>query len=93
MPRSVEHGASLLADPTRASESAIKKLIIKYPLDRFLIKNFIAYFPEEGVLQIAPQLWQELRHYEVIDVLKSVDEQIRYYIDRHTKKSGRTRFY
>ncbi len=86
----LEHGVSLLADPTKASDNAIKRLIITYPLERFLIKNFISYFPEEGVLQIAPQLWQELRHYEVIDVLKSVDEQISYYIDRHTKKSGRT---
>ena len=53
----------------------------------------MAYFPEEGVLQIAPQLWPELRHYEVIDVLKSVDEQISYYMERQTKKGGRTRFY
>jgi len=42
----LEHGASPLADPTRVNDSAIKKLIIKYPLQRFLIKNFITYLPE-----------------------------------------------
>ena len=57
---------------------------------RFLIKNFIEYFPEEGVLRIAPQLWQELHHYEVMDALKSADEQISYYVARHTKRGGRT---
>ena len=51
-----------------------------------LIKNFIEYFPEEGVLQIAPQLWKELHHYEVLDALKSADEQISYYIARYTKR-------
>jgi len=83
----LERGVSLLADPVRASDSAIKRLIITYPLERFLIKNFIAYFPEEGILRIAPQLWQELHYYEVIDALKSADEQISYYISRHNMGS------
>jgi len=59
-------------------------------VNRFLIKNFIEYFPEEGVLRIAPQLWQELHYYEVVDVLKSADEQISYYVARHTKKRERS---
>ena len=86
----LEHGASLLANPVGVSDSVIKRLIITHPLERFLIKNFIAYFPEEGVLQIAPQLWHELRYYEVIDALKSADEQISYYIARYTKESRRS---
>ena|SRR5713226_1093598 len=60
---------------------------ITNPLERFLIKNFIEYFPDEGVLQIAPQLWHELRHYEVMDALKSADEQISYYLSRHNRGS------
>ena len=82
----LEHGASPLANPVGVSDSAIKRLIITHPLERFLIKNFIAYFPEEGVLQIAPQLWHELHYYEVIDALKSAEEQISYYIARYTKE-------
>ena len=79
----LEHGASPLSDPTKPSDSTIKRLIITYPLERFLIKNFMEYSSEEGVLRIAPQLWQALCYYEVVDTLKSTDEQIRYYEDRH----------
>ena len=82
----LERDSSLMAHPIEASDLAIKRLIITNPLERFLIKNFIEYFPEEGVLQIAPQVWQELHHYEVLDALKSADEQISYYTARHAKR-------
>jgi len=83
----LEHNSSLMAQPAEASDQAIKRLIITNPLERFLIKNFIEYFPEEGVLRVAPQLWQELYYYEVIDAVKSADEQISYYVARHKGKS------
>ncbi len=82
----LEQDASIMAHPTEASNEEIKRLLIDMPVQRFLIKNFIEYFPEEGVLRIAPQLWQELRYYEVVDALKSADEQISYYVARHTKR-------
>ncbi len=82
----LERDSSLMARPAEASDLAIKRLIITNPLERFLIKNFIEYFPEEGVLQIAPQLWKELHHYEVLDALKSADEQLSYYLARYTKR-------
>jgi len=82
----LEQDASIMANPTEANDSAVKRLIIGNPLQRFLIKNFIEYFPEEGVLRIAPQLWQELHYYEVVDTLKSADEQISYYVSRHGKR-------
>ena len=86
----LEQDASIMARPTEASNEEIKRLLVDMPVQRFLIKNFIEYFPEEGVLRIAPQLWQELHHYEVMDALKSADEQISYYVARHTKRGGRT---
>jgi hypothetical protein len=82
----LEQNRSLMASPTKANDQAIKQLIITNPLERFLIKNFITYFPEEGVLQIAPQLWQALLHYEVKDLLTSADEQIKYYLARQREK-------
>ncbi len=82
----VEFGVPLLRDPTTASDRALMRLIITNPLERFLIKNYFEYFPEEGVLRIAPQLWQELRHYEMMDVLKSAEEQITYYYNRGIQK-------
>lgn len=83
----LEQNSSPMVNPTSASDLAIRKLIITNPLERFLIKNFIEYFPEEGILRIAPQLWQELRHYEVMDALKSADNQISYYIARRDRGS------
>jgi hypothetical protein len=82
----LEKDSSLMAHPTTASDHAVKRLIITNPLERFLIKNFMQYFPEEGILQIAPQLWQDLHYYEVVDTLKCADEQLRYYEGRHEKK-------
>src|SRR6266852_4113475 len=61
----LEQDASIMARPAEASNEEIKRLLIDMPVQRFLIKNFIEYFPEEGVLRIAPQLWQELHYYEV----------------------------
>src|SRR5438874_9743245 len=86
----LEQDASIMAHPTEASNEEIKRLLIDMPVQRFLIKNFIEYFPEEGALRIAPQLWRELHYYEVVDALKSADEQISYYVARHRKRGGRT---
>src|SRR6266700_3976188 len=86
----LEQDASIMARPTEASNEEIKRLLIDMPVQRFLIKNFIEYVPEEGVLRIAPQLWQELHYYDVVDALKSADEQISYYVARHTKRGGYT---
>jgi len=88
MDEPLERDNSLMARPTEASNQAVKELIRGYPLKRFQIKNFITYFPEEGMLQIAPRLWQALFHYEVKDALASADEQIQYYLAR---QKGKTR--
>jgi len=82
----VEFGVPLLKDPTTASDDELRKLIVQNPLERFRIKNYLEYYPEEDVVQIAPQLWQELRYYEMMDVLESVEEQIAYYYSRNTRK-------
>jgi Restriction endonuclease len=82
----LERGSSLMAHPTMASDHAVERLIIDNPLKRFLIKGFMQYHREEGILQIAPQLWQDLRYYEVVDTLESADEQIRYYENRSSEK-------
>jgi hypothetical protein len=78
-----EFGVKLLTDPEAASIDAVKRLIVKYPLDRFLIKGFLQYEPAENVVRFAPQLWHELRFYEWLDIQASVDEQLSYYYDRH----------
>jgi Restriction endonuclease len=81
----IEKDVPLLQDPISVSDKDIRKLIIQMPLNRFRIKNYFDYYPDEDVVQIAPQLWQELRHYEMMDVLKEADEQLLYYYSRIQK--------
>ena len=86
MGQPLEHDASIMARPTEAKHEEIKRLLISMPIQRFLIKNFMLYFPDEDILQLSPQLWQELHYYEVIDILKSADEQVDYYTTRQAKR-------
>jgi Restriction endonuclease len=81
----IEKGVPLLKDPKSVSDKDIRKLIIQMPLNRFRIKNYFEYNPDEDVVQIAPQLWQDLRYYEIMDVLKEADEQLLYYYSRIQK--------
>jgi len=82
----VEIGATILNNPGIVSDTELRRLIITNPLERFLIKNYLEYHQEEDVVQIAPQLWQELRYYEMMDVLESAEEQITYYYNRGIKR-------
>ena len=75
----VEFGVPLLQDPIKASDKELRRLIIQMPLERFRIKNYFEYNENDDTVQIAPQLWQELRYYEIMDVLESADAQITYY--------------
>lgn len=73
---------SPLENPAAITLEAVQKLIVKNPLDRFLLQHFLEYDRQAGIVRFAPQLWAELRFYELIDVQASVDEQLRYYYDR-----------
>lgn len=78
----VEYGVPLLDDPSAVSLEDMRKLILKNPLDRFIIKGFLEYAPEEGIVRFAPLLWDELRFHELLEIQASLDEQIRYYYER-----------
>ena len=80
----VEYNAPALADPLSVSDNKVKQLIVKYPLDRFLIRGFLEYLPDQEVVRFAPRLWSELRFYELLDVITQADEQLHYYYERHT---------
>ena len=60
----VEFGVPLLQDPIKASDKELRRLIIQMPLERFRIKNYFEYNENDDTVQIAPQLWQELRYQE-----------------------------
>jgi len=87
----VEFNVPLLSDPQSTSNMEIKQLIVKNPLNRFNIKGFLEYSAQDDVVRFAPQLWSELRFYELLDVQESVEGQIRYYYSRDTYESGDSR--
>ena len=60
----VEFGVPLLQVPTKASDKELRRLIIQMPLERFRIQNYFEYNENDDTVQIAPQLWQELRYQE-----------------------------
>lgn len=83
-----EFGVTLLNNPDTADLEAVKRLIVRFPLDRFRIKGFLHYAPAENTVRFAPQLWHELRFYELLDLQTSADAQLRYYYDRHAESRG-----
>lgn len=77
-----EFDVPLLANPTQASPVAIRRLVVRYPLDRFIIQGFLEFDQPSEVVRFAPALWAELRAYELLEVLASADEQLSYYYAR-----------
>jgi hypothetical protein len=78
----VEFGGPPLDDQAAVGDAQLRQLIVRHPLERFLIKGFLEYLPAEGLVRFAPQLWADLRHYELLDVRRSAEEQLRYYYAR-----------
>lgn len=78
----VESGVPLLEKPSTVTLNAIRQLLLKHPLERFIIKGFLEYSPADGMVRFAPRLWHELRVFELLDIQASLNEQIRYYYSR-----------
>ncbi|HEU5099548.1 MAG TPA: restriction endonuclease [Roseiflexaceae bacterium] len=78
----VEFGPPDLTDAATMTNARLRQLIVQNPLERFLIKGFIQYMPDEGIVRFAPQLWSELRFWELLDIQHSADEQLAYYYSR-----------
>jgi hypothetical protein len=78
----VEFGPPNLTDTASMSDSRLRQLIIQHPLERFLIKGFLIYSPEESIVRFAPQLWGELRFWELLDIQQSANAQLEHYYSR-----------
>jgi Restriction endonuclease len=78
----VEFGPPDIADALVVSDQQLRQLIIKNPLERFLIKGFLEYQPNTGVVRFAPTLWAELRFRELVEIRDSANQQLEYYYSR-----------
>ncbi|GAB4124500.1 MAG: hypothetical protein Fur005_49510 [Roseiflexaceae bacterium] len=81
----IEFEVPLLADPANLPLNRIKQLIIKYPLERFIIQGFLSYDPQQGRITFAPYLWQELRASELLDLRRRALQQLDYYYQHRAK--------
>ena len=77
-----EFGAELLARPAEADPVAVRRLMVRYPLDRFLIQGFLELSSDSETVRFKSELWAELRAYELLELLAVTDEQLRYYYER-----------
>jgi hypothetical protein len=77
-----EYGGPMSENPADVPDNEVRRLLLKYPLDRFLIKKYVQYERETDIIQIAPVIWNELRYYDVLDLFARADEQITYYYNR-----------
>lgn len=77
-----EVGVSALLHPEQADFDTIEKLIVRYPLERFILNGFLEYDKDAGIVRFNPSLWHELRAYELVDILDFADEQLRFYYER-----------
>ncbi len=77
-----EVGVSVLLHPEQTDLDTIEKLIVKYPLERFILNGFLQYDTSAGIVRFNPSLWHEFRTYERVDIIASADEQLRFYYER-----------
>jgi hypothetical protein len=78
----VEYGPPDPSDTQALNDAQLRQLIIKNPLERFLIKGFLDYAAEQGIVRFAPQLWGELRYWELLAIQQSANDQLAYYYNR-----------
>jgi len=78
----VEFAPPDISDTVAVTDIKLRQLIVRHPLERFLIQGFLEYLPTDGVVRFAPQLWNELRFWEIVDIGQSANEQLSYYYNR-----------
>ncbi|MGI5837905.1 MAG: restriction endonuclease [Chloroflexota bacterium] len=81
-----EVSSSLLSRPESASLSDVRKLLIRYPLDRFIIQGFIEHLPEEGLIRFRPELWEGLHFQDVLALRDSLRKQLDRYFSTLNRK-------
>jgi hypothetical protein len=78
----VEFGPPDPSDSATLSDAELRQLIVRHPLERFLIKGYLEYLADAGLVRFAPQLWAELRAWELLDLQRAADEQLDHYYRR-----------
>lgn len=73
---------SRLSRPTAMSFAEVQNLLLKNPLDRFLIQGYMEHQPAEGMIRFRPQVWDGLRYRNVLELRYALQRQIERYFAR-----------
>jgi len=76
----VEFDAPILRDPANARLESIRSLIVRYPLDRFVIKQYLEL--DGTTVRVRPELWREMRLSDQIELRTAAQQQLEYYYRR-----------
>ena len=74
-----EAAASLLSRPGEATPAQVRRLLVDYPLDRFVIQGFLERLPAEGLVRMRPEVWAGLRYGAVLLLREALAQQIERY--------------
>jgi len=74
-----EASSSILCQPENARRSAVESLLIRYPLERFIIKGLLIYLPEERLIRFRPEIWGSLRYRDIVEIRRLLKKQIEDY--------------
>lgn len=77
-----EAPASILSNPYAARRQDVENLLVRYPLDRFVIQGYLAYLKGEQLIQFQSDLWNSLQFRDIVNLRASLQEQIKSYFDR-----------
>lgn len=74
-----EVASSILSRPQSVKLDDVRTLLVRYPLDRFVIKGFVEYLPQERLVRFRPEIWEGLRFRDVLELRRSLREQVDRY--------------
>jgi hypothetical protein len=78
----VERDGLLTGDPARIGHAAVRSLLVRHPLERFVLAGFLTVDPADDMVRIAPAIWQTLRHVDMLAIAGWCDQQIEAYFRR-----------
>jgi hypothetical protein len=76
----VEARSSAMNRPSSVTFQDVRKLVLTYPLDRFVIQGFVERPADGRLIRIRPEVWEGLRFRDVVSLRQSLHDQLdRYY--------------
>ena len=86
----VEVPSSPLSQADGVGRADVRKILIRYPLDRFVIQGYIEHNPESKTIRLRPELWESLSFRDVVALRHALEGQIDHYFASLAEESNGT---